>query len=162
MNKKIRNTLAVLKSKNLLEGNFVIDDALIEEYRLSYGKGNLNRKNEVELANRLSALNLLKYKRESFSAKDISEGFVYVISNPAWNCVKVGKTIDSKQRLAQMQTYSPYRDYKIEHYAFSQNALGLEKFIHSKLRQFHVNGEWFQIEPLSVIRCIKRFNGSVV
>ncbi len=162
MNDKIRNTLLKLETQGLLKGNFKIDENLIQEYRKAYGKGVLKRKNEIELADRLSALNLLKYKRERFSAKDIQEGFVYVISNPAWECVKVGKTIDSKQRLAQMQTYSPYRDYKIEHYTFSQNALELEKFIHNKLSRFHIGGEWFDTKPLNVIRCIKRFNGSVV
>lgn len=159
MTSKIEQTIETLSSRGLLEGNYKIDENLIAEYRNAYGRGKLKRKSEVELANKLSALNLLKHKHTMFKASEIKEGFIYVISNPSWDYVKIGRTIDVKKRLAQMQTYSPLRDYKVEHYVFSEDINLLESSVHKSLSEHRVNGECFNVKASVAIAEIKRIMG---
>jgi|TARA_Y100000296_G_C5173324_1_gene258573 hypothetical protein len=159
MNEKIKSTLLKLENQGLLNGNFKIDEQLIQAYRKVYGKGTLKSKGENFLADRLAALNLLKYKHNKFKASDIKEGFIYVISNPSWEYVKIGRTIDARKRLAQMQTYSPLRDFKIEHYVFSQDINLLEYKVHKYLENSQVNGEWFNVPASVAIKTIKTIMG---
>ena len=156
MNPKIESTIKELENLGLLKNNFKITKELIILYRKIYGKGKESKGN-TEINSKLACLNLLKYKRNVLNIKaiNIPEGWVYVISNPAWkNCCKIGKTIDSKNRLAQMQTFSPYRDYKIEHYLYSNSALKLEKLAHKTLQEFKLEGEWFNIQPSKALKII--------
>lgn len=137
--------ILVLKSLNLVpRKDFYIDTAILDEYLLSYKsitgtKGIMSRK-EISYSRKLAALTLLKYKKENCLL--ISEGFIYIISNPAWkDSVKVGMTVNPKQRLANYQTYSPKRDYELEHWSFWQARRKAEKVVHEHYKEFR-NHEW--------------------
>lgn len=76
------------------------------------------------------------------------EGYVYVISNPAWpDWVKVGMAIDAYDRCSSYQTSSPYRDY-ILHCAISSNDRRKDEYkAHTALEKISDSrrGEWFKI-----------------
>ena len=76
-----------------------------------------------------------------------TEGYVYVISNPAWvGWHKVGMAIDARDRCATYQTSSPCRDYKLEYYKHFKDRRSAEKEVHNLLIASHVvrKGEWFK------------------
>ena len=78
----------------------------------------------------------------------VHEGFVYIISNPAWpNHVKIGCAMNPERRLEGFNTGAPLRDYKIEHTVFSSNRLKAEAYCHSKLDRWRAQGEWFRVSP---------------
>ena len=77
---------------------------------------------------------------------DLKEGFVYVITNPAWpETVKVGKAINYESRAGTYQTYDPYRKYQIEGAWYFSDREKAEKEIHSLLddKRIFDDGEWF-------------------
>lgn len=82
---------------------------------------------------RLSLLRV-KYMRNGYKSKGIKEGFVYLITNPAWpNMMKIGSSIDVKNRLNTYQTYSPNRDYELIRYYFSHNRFYEEGLYHKMM-----------------------------
>lgn len=89
----------------------------------------------------------IRYKWNGLSAKGIKEGYVYIISNPAWpEYIKVGSSIDVSTRLDTYQTYSPYRDYKLEKYFLSLDRFTDEKELISK--GMDTRNEWVKL-PLN-------------
>jgi hypothetical protein len=80
---------------------------------------------------------------------DDDSGHVYAIVNnafPGW--VKIGKTIDFKQRLSAYQTYSPYQDFKELEKTHVNNRHSAEGFAHrlaADLTRVEQTGEWFFI-----------------
>lgn len=94
----------------------------------------------------------LLYKQNS-SAKGIKAGYVYAIHNPAWeDYVKIGVAIDVYDRLGSYQTSSPFRDYELIGYVFSNDRISLEKEIHSK---FERNNEWVKTDKSAIKRFLK-------
>lgn len=93
----------------------------------------------------------IKYKKNNCSSKNILEGYVYVISNPAWpGRFKIGSTIDVVDRLNSYQTYSPNRDYILNKYFFSPNRLRDEKeFINTGL---NIKNEWITLDIGSITK----------
>lgn len=82
---------------------------------------------------RLSLLRV-KYMRNGYKSKGIKEGFVYLITNPAWpDMMKIGSSIDVKSRLNSYQTYSPKRDYKLVRYYFSRDRFYEEGLYHKMM-----------------------------
>ena len=76
-----------------------------------------------------------------------TEGYVYVISNPAWvGWHKVGMAIDAWDRCASFQTSSPFRDYKLEYCKHFKDRRSAELEVHGLLIASHVvrKGEWFK------------------
>lgn len=101
---------------------------------------------------RKNVLGLL-YKQNNNSAKGLREGYVYAVHNPAWqDFVKIGVTIDVYDRLKSYQTSSPFRDYELIGYVFSNNRLILEKEIHSKFKR---NNEWIRTDKLTIKKFLK-------
>lgn len=93
----------------------------------------------------------LMYENNNNSAKGIKQGYVYAIHNPAWgDYVKIGCSIDVYDRLNTYQSYSPFRDYELIGYVYSEDKFSLEKEIH---RKFERNGEWIKADK----RVIKKF-----
>lgn len=131
-------------------GNFKITKELIEQFGKLYSGKPLNTGDtaQVRYNNKLSALSLIKEKRlAGIPAKDIQEGFIYIVSNPAWDgYYKVGVSLDPRDRLKSYQTSSPFQDFKLEGWYFSYNARSVEKEIHSRLERFRTNGEWFELD----------------
>ena len=124
-----------LTSNGLLKGNFPITKELMLEASKAYialsgTEGKKVKRGDLRYNLKLLALSLVKYKREN--KLNVSEGFVYFISNPAWkHKFKVGMSLSPKERLAGYQTYSPMRDYELVHWSFWLDRRAGEKLIHS-------------------------------
>ena len=92
----------------------------------------------------LKSMMVLMYENNGKSAKGIKGGYVYAIHNPAWpEYVKIGSAIDVYGRLNTYQTSSPFRDYEILGYVFSNDRLALEKSIHDEFDRY---GEWIKAD----------------
>ena len=122
MSDKIQKVLEILESKNLIDKRgFSITNTLISSYIEEYAKLSGNgKKFSLRLAQKIACMNLVEFKLLHKIQGD--EGFAYVISNPAWpDHFKVGMSKQVKKRLASYQTYSPFRDYKLEWFGFWQD-----------------------------------------
>ncbi|ARQ96224.1 hypothetical protein [Salmonella phage Stp1] len=81
----------------------------------------------------------------------IDLGYIYVISNPNFpGMYKIGSAKDAETRLLQYQTYSPYRDYKLELYLLCKDFRTKELNFHKK---YSTEGEWTNL-PLKEIKSI--------
>lgn len=135
---------------------FVIDVGLLAKYREIYNeiKGTCTEKKNIKRImqyDRISALNLIQYKQAH--KLPVYEGMVYVIGNKAWpNCYKIGMTVNVHERLRSYQTYSPYRDFTLEHYQFYSDRRAVESKIHKFLKPFALEGEWFNITNLEELK----------
>ena len=91
------------------------------------------------------------------SRAEIKAGDIYVVQNPAWDgWVKVGRAIDSSDRLKTFQTYSPFRDYKI-YKTFSVDDQRLaENNIHKLFNsKFKHKKEWYQVDAATAVKLIE-------
>ena len=78
----------------------------------------------------------------------IKEGFVYILTNPAWkDWIKVGMAVDAEDRCNAYQTGSPHRDYTVQYKRFFKNRRLAEQKAHDLLSEIapDVNGEWFNV-----------------
>ena len=84
----------------------------------------------------------------TYKIDSIKEGYVYVITNPAWpEWVKIGMAIDADDRCNGYQTSSPFRDYVLEHMIVTKDRRKAEAQAHfaaGKLASSK-NGEWFKL-----------------
>lgn len=126
------------------EGNFSITEDLLLQHRELYKSLGGGNSNNFLKSRRYAGLGLLYLKKfRKIPAKDIPEGFVYLISNPAWpSKTKIGLAVDLNKRLQSYQTYDPYRSYKIVSYEFVLNKKEVERHL---LKYFSTEkdlGEW--------------------
>jgi len=87
--------------------------------------------------------------------ESIDEGEVYIIVNTAWpEWVKVGKAVNSDDRLNGYQTSSPFRDYKVIAKLQVNNRHEKEKEMHKVFEHFaeERKGEWFKIDKVTAIK----------
>jgi len=115
------------------------------------------KQSNIRYARKLAGLTLIKYKLSlGLKSNQCKEGFVYTVSNPAWpNMLKLGMTINVKERLSKYQTYSPFRDYKVEAYEFVFNRRETEAFVKDKFKLSIEAGEWISgIKASQVIKSI--------
>ena len=85
------------------------------------------------------------------------EGYVYVISNPAWpEWVKVGMAIDANDRCSSYQTSSPLRDYTLHCAISSEDRRKDESRAHKLLDVISSDrrGEWFKVSVEKATDCI--------
>ena len=85
------------------------------------------------------------------------EGYVYVISNPAWpDWVKVGMAIDADDRCGSYQTSSPLRDYVLHCAISSDDRRKDESTAHKQLDAVASDrrGEWFKVSVDTATDCI--------
>jgi len=78
----------------------------------------------------------------------IKEGFVYVLTNPAWKgWIKVGMAVDAEDRCNSYQTGSPHRDYTVQYKRFFKDRRNAEQTAHDIISKISTgrNGEWFKI-----------------
>lgn len=74
-------------------------------------------------------------------------GFVYVAVHDVWpNYCKIGCTKDPVQRIKTYSTYDPVDCYKLVAYKLVDNMREYENYIHSFLKDFRLNSEWFNIK----------------
>lgn len=108
---------------------------------------------------RYKTLNDATFKMSAFSS--VKEGYVYVITNKAWNgWVKIGMAIDAEDRLNGYQTSSPHRDYVLEHKVYSADRRAAEQEAHTKaiLKSVEHNGEWFKLTVTDAINILDNLN----
>ena len=85
----------------------------------------------------------------TYKLDSIKEGYVYVITNPAWpEWVKIGMAVDAEDRCNGYQTSSPFRDYKIEHVVVTNNRRAAEAEAHKAATKMakETRGEWFKLD----------------
>lgn len=92
--------------------------------------------------------------------KKVKEGYVYVITNPAWpEWVKIGMAIDAEDRLNGYQTSSPMRDYQLVHAIATPDRARAERVAHKAAALCgERQGEWFKIaneEAVTILQHIK-------
>jgi hypothetical protein len=92
--------------------------------------------------------------------KQVKEGYVYVITNPAWpEWVKIGMAIDAEDRLNGYQTSSPMRDYQLVHAIATPDRARAERVAHKAAALCgERQGEWFKIaneEAVTILQHIK-------
>lgn len=152
--------ISILEKQGVIPpGQFLINDNTLDAYMAVYNQvtgGNGKAKPSNTRYNRkIAALNLIKYKKRK--GLSIPEGFVYVISNPAWdNKYKVGMSSDPKKRLASYQTYSPNRDFKLEHWSFWEDRRKAEKFVLSISNVY--SHEWITLDREELENHLSRIN----
>ena len=124
---------------------------------LSFLFGNLDskdikRKEELkETALEISRNALRQYNKQK-------DGYVYVISNPAWKgWYKVGMPVDSQDRCGSYQTSSPHRDYRLEYSKYFLNRKVAEEIAHDVISEISLdrNGEWFKVSVNKIRKIIK-------
>ena len=84
----------------------------------------------------------------TYKLDSIKEGYVYVITNPAWpEWVKIGMAIDADDRCNGYQTSSPFRDYILEHVMVTNNRRVSEAKAHIEAAKIaeEQRGEWFKL-----------------
>lgn len=90
---------------------------------------------------------------------DITEGFIYCLSNPAWpEWVKIGETIDYEGRLKTYQTSSPMTDYKMFLTWWVEDRKMSEREILNSLKAsgYEVKGEWVKISQQELIKFLQK------
>lgn len=127
------------------DGDFEITEELMESFTELYHHNSGKEYSKYTILYRRDAgksfLNL-KISR-GLKPKEIKEGFVYLISNPAWpDYTKIGISVNINKRLSTYQTGDPFRRYKIEGYEFLSNRKEIEKKILSKFNV--IDGEWVE------------------
>tara|TARA_R100000234_G_scaffold110526_1_gene82969 strand:- start:131 stop:649 length:519 start_codon:yes stop_codon:yes gene_type:complete len=93
--------------------------------------------------------------------KNSKEGSIYAITNPAWKgWVKIGMTVDAKDRCITYQTSSPYRDYVLESYTNVKDRRLAEKLIHRQAEKIAEkrHGEWFKMPLDNAIKLVKEIS----
>ena len=124
---------------------------------LSFLFGNLDvkdikRKEELkETALEISKNALRQYNKQK-------DGYVYIISNPAWKgWYKVGMAVDSQDRCGSYQTSSPHRDYRLEYSKYFLNRKVAEEIAHDVISEISLdrNGEWFKVSVNKIRKIIK-------
>lgn len=84
-------------------------------------------------------------------------GHVYLIRMGDTNYFKVGISRDVNDRLAGLQTATPFALTLVD-YAEQDNPLGVERDIHKALRQCQVRNEWFQCDESYILQIFRDFN----
>lgn len=154
------------------EGTFCVTENLLDNFYNIYREvypPKTNKKistSDVRYAKKLAGLSLMKLnmKRaektlsvEKIKTKNPNCGIIYIVSNPAFpNIYKIGMTRDLNKRLRQYQTCDPYRQYKIEHYKFVENAKEEEKRLLELYKTDIVKGEWVSTEKVKEMFYISR------
>jgi predicted GIY-YIG superfamily endonuclease len=81
----------------------------------------------------------------------MKNGYVYIISNPAWpKWIKLGITDNLEKRLSTYQTGDPNRAYKIEYFIEINNYKEIEKILWESIKPFAKKrlNEWYEIDKL--------------
>jgi len=87
--------------------------------------------------------------------ENVKEGEVYIICNAAWpDWIKVGKAVNSEDRLKGYQTSSPFRDYEVVAILTTDNRHTKEREMHKIFSHFaeDTKGEWFKIDKVTAIK----------
>ena len=91
-------------------------------------------------------------------------GFVYVLSNPSFTAVKIGKSDrDPSNRVSELSNSTGIpTPFKLEYYAFVTDHHDLERWCHVTLATKRVskNREFFEVTVVEAIECIRSIAGT--
>lgn len=73
-------------------------------------------------------------------------GFVYLIQD-GYGMIKAGRTVNVKNRVRGMMTDNSSGELTVLFSAEVANMVDVEDMIHERLDEFHVHGEWFNVDP---------------
>jgi len=93
----------------------------------------------------------------TYKLGNIKEGYVYVITNPAWpDWVKIGMAIDADDRCNSYRTSSPHRDFVLEYTVETDNRRTLEQAAHKEARKVasKTKGEWSKLDVETAIEIL--------
>ena len=93
----------------------------------------------------------------TYKLDNIKEGYVYVITNPAWpDWVKIGMAIDADDRCNSYQTSSPHRDYELKYDIETDDRRALEQAAHKEAIKVasEYKGEWFKLDVETAIEIL--------
>jgi len=93
----------------------------------------------------------------TYKLDNIKEGYVYVITNPAWiGWVKIGMAIDADDRCNSYQTSSPHRDYELKYDIETDDRRALEQAAHKEAIKVasEYKGEWFKLDVETAIEIL--------
>ncbi len=137
--------------------------------RLCPGRLDYNDDSWTELRVIKKQRNYLYYKlsedrEEEFLVNNVNNdddsGSIYSITNEAWgDWIKIGKSINFRDRLLSYQTYSPLKDYRALHNIEVKNrhiAEGLAHRIASDYSYFEPMGEWFHITKEQAVQTLEK------
>lgn len=84
------------------------------------------------------------------------KGYVYALTSSKYsnkNIVKIGRTTNLKNRLSTINTSRIKSDLMFyTMYVLCPDCIVVERLLHSKLKKFHVEKEFFQIHPRTLAR----------
>lgn len=83
--------------------------------------------------------------------------YLYAIGSD--NYIKIGTTKNIKRRLAEIQTYVPF---KVELMTIVHGSLYMEGQLHILLKPFQLHGEWFRLPEQFSMRCYVDCNEHVL
>ena len=81
-------------------------------------------------------------------------GFVYLIQD-GYGMIKAGRTVNVKNRVRGMMTDNSSGELTVLFSAEVANMVDVEDMIHERLDEFHVHGEWFNVDPDKAVAIAK-------
>ena len=89
--------------------------------------------------------------------KERKEGIVYVMSNPAFSYLKIGRASEVNQRLDTLSSTSVPFDFQLEYKIPVSDFKKVEKEVHEKLKEYRVNKnrEFFEVTVEKARECIE-------
>lgn len=140
------------------QGNFKLSEDVLKTYNRIYTGSEYDsckKKSEIIHNRRMKFLNIIKHKRfNGVNANDISEGFIYVASNPAYPArYKIGRTLEPYDRLKDFNVLCPDKAWKLEMWYASFDMRCAEKSLLNLLASPNCAGEWTG-RKLEVIRSV--------
>ncbi len=88
---------------------------------------------------------------DSITSKDVHinrpNQIVYFIREVGTELVKVGKSVNPEKRLKSLQTGTPH---KLELVHTVNSIKYNESWFHDILSKFHISGEWYQLDDLTM------------
>ncbi len=85
--------------------------------------------------------------------------FIYLIHDPVGRALKIGRSANPIQRLANLQTAHPRSNLKLLGMFAAKSYI--EQDLHKELEEFRLNGEWFE-EAGEVIETFLEFSREIV
>lgn len=134
-NLSVKTSVLRLKKKGFLENHIVTGGQnTLSIYKIKnidsyyYQKGKENQLSQTNINNDVNT--------------NESQGFIYVIQETGTHFIKIGwtKNQDDKRKLS-LQTGNP-RTFKT--LFFIKGSIKTEKYLHSKFKNHHIRGEWFE------------------
>lgn len=87
---------------------------------------------------------VIKYSGAECSWGKPQYGYIYLMADKSRTAFKIGRSIDPKQRLRQIQRKIPFQ-LDLVHAVPSANAQGVEYMFHCRLFDNLVSGEWYEL-----------------